>query len=73
MRLTACECRAEHYGRVRRSLWMRVLFPARRLYHCLGCDKILFIRPVPTERSPFADTAPELRLAQEPGAGTSQA
>jgi hypothetical protein len=52
---------------------MRALFPSRRLYHCLGCDKILFIRTVPTERSAFADTAPELRLTQDQGAGPSRA
>lgn len=73
MRLNACECRAEHYRRVRRSKWMRALFPARRLYHCLGCNEILFIRPVPTERNPFRDTAPQMQLVQEQGVDASPA
>ena len=45
MRFTPCTCRAEHYGRIQRSAWMH-LFPSRRLYHCLACDTVLFIRPV---------------------------
>lgn len=65
MKLSACACRAEHYRRVRRSMWMRALFPARRLYHCLGCNEVLFIAPVMTERNPFRDTMPELQLVQE--------
>ncbi|RYF18115.1 MAG: hypothetical protein EOO30_04760 [Comamonadaceae bacterium] len=73
MRLNACECRSEHYSRVRRSMWMRALFPARRLYHCLGCNEILFIKPVPDETAPFGDTAPQLQLAEDQGTRRSAA
>lgn len=58
MKFTACECRAEHYRRVRRSAWMRI-FSARRLYRCLGCDETLFIRTEDAVGSPFRDTVPQ--------------
>ena len=65
MKITACDCRAEHYRRVRRSGWMRALFPSRRLYHCLGCDETLFIHPARAAGSPFGDTLPQGPGGQE--------
>ena len=59
MRLTACDCRAEHYRRVRRPRWMRRVAPSRRLYHCLGCDATLLIAPHQAVGSPFRDTTIE--------------
>lgn len=59
MRLTACDCRAEHYRRVRRPRWMRRVAPSRRLYHCLGCDATLLIAPGHAVGSPFRDTTIE--------------
>ncbi|HEX2545428.1 MAG TPA: hypothetical protein VHL79_11145 [Ramlibacter sp.] len=44
MRLTACNCRAEHYQRAQRSWWMRLVW-SRRLYQCESCGQLLFIRP----------------------------
>ena len=44
MRLTTCDCRAEHYRRGHRHGWMKLL-GTRRLYHCYACDAILFIAP----------------------------
>jgi hypothetical protein len=44
MRLTACQCRAEHYQRAQRKLWMRLVW-SRRLYHCQACDEMLLIPP----------------------------
>ena len=44
MRLKACDCRVEHYRRGHRAWWMRLL-SKRRLFHCYGCDALLFIDP----------------------------
>jgi hypothetical protein len=59
MRLTACDCRAVHYRRVRRPQWMRRMVPSRRLYHCLGCEATLLILPRHAVGSPFRDTSIE--------------
>ena len=56
MRLFDCDCRPVYRKRVRRSPWMKVL-SARRLYHCLGCDAILLVRPVDPD-DVFQDTVP---------------
>jgi hypothetical protein len=42
MRLTACDCNAASYRRIRRQWWMRVAW-TRRLYRCYSCDGILLI------------------------------
>jgi hypothetical protein len=44
MQLKACDCRVEHYRRGHRAWWMR-LPSSRRLFHCYGCDALLFIDP----------------------------
>lgn len=64
MRFTTCDCRTEHYRRVRRSGWMR-LISSRRLYHCLCCDAMLFIRQDDAVGSPFRDTVPVDPAAHE--------
>jgi hypothetical protein len=59
MRLTACDCRTEHYRVAHRHGWMR-LVPTRRLYRCYGCDEFIFlplVSGVPAGRgsvSPYA-------------------
>lgn len=42
MRLSACQCNAASYRRVRRQWWMRVVW-TRRLYRCYACDRLLLI------------------------------
>ena len=49
MRLTACECRAEHYHRVGRAMWMKAIW-TRRLYHCYACDAFLLLPPESVDR-----------------------
>jgi hypothetical protein len=44
MKFTACDCRAAHYQRVKRSPWMKVV-PGRRLFHCHACDRMLLLDP----------------------------
>ena len=44
MKLTACDCRAAHYQRVKRSPWMKVV-PHRGLFHCHACDQLLLLNP----------------------------
>ena len=44
MKLTACDCRAAHYQRVKRSSWMKVV-PGRRLFHCHACDQMMLLDP----------------------------
>lgn len=65
MRFTACDCRAEHYRRVRRSGWMR-LVSSRRLYHCLACEAMLFIPPAHADGGPFEDSATGERTVAQP-------
>jgi hypothetical protein len=72
MRFTPCECRAEHYRRVRRSGWMR-LISSRRLYHCLACEATLFIPKQPAGDGPFDDTLPGQRGGIEQAEGHSVA
>ena len=72
MRLTACDCPAEHYRRIRRSGWMR-LVKSRRLYHCLACEAKLFIYPKEAGSRPFEDTVLEVRTEVEPAQGHSAA
>jgi hypothetical protein len=45
MRLTPCDCRAEHYRISHRHGWMR-LVPTRRLYRCYGCDELILLPQV---------------------------
>jgi hypothetical protein len=45
MRLTACDCNAASYRRIRRQWWMRVVW-TRRLYRCYACDRKLLIPAV---------------------------
>jgi len=73
MKLTACDCPVEHYRRIRRSGWMRVL-KSRRFYHCLACEAKLFIPP-PKDASgkSFEDTVPEPRTQGAPAQGHSAA
>lgn len=67
MKLSACNCRAEHYQRTHRSSWMK-LVPSRRLYRCLGCNQMLFIRPEDAIGSPFRDTVIEpVQPRERPG------
>lgn len=44
MRLTACDCGAAHYRRVKRKAWMHLLV-GRRLYHCHACDAFMLLAP----------------------------
>jgi hypothetical protein len=74
MRFSACECRAEHYTRVRRSAWMKLL-GGRRLYRCLACNHALFIRETDALGSPFKDTVveqPPARTRRGKGTGSWQ-
>jgi hypothetical protein len=66
MRFSACECRAEHYTRIRRSAWMKLL-GGRRLYRCLACNETLFIRGDDALGSPFQDTVVEQPPARTRG------
>lgn len=72
MRLTACDCRAEHYRRVRRSAWMR-LVSSRRLYHCLACEATLFIPRTDAGGRPFEETVPGARTGTDTTQGHSAA
>ncbi len=53
MRLTACDCNAVSYRRMRRHWWMRVAW-TRRLYRCYACDRVLLIPAV--SHRPFEDS-----------------
>lgn len=44
MKFDACECRAAHYQRIKRSGWMKVI-PGRRLFHCHACDQVMLLDP----------------------------
>lgn len=43
MRWTICECGSDDYHRSHRGLWMRLLFPNRRLYRCAKCRQQVFL------------------------------
>lgn len=72
MRLTTCDCRAEHYRRVRRKSWMR-LVKSRRLYHCLACEAMLFLHRDDVGGRPFEDTVAEMPTQPQPLPGPSAA
>ena len=55
MRLTACDCNAASYRRIRRRWWMRLAW-TRRLYRCYSCDRMLLIPDL--GHGHFDDTAP---------------
>jgi hypothetical protein len=57
MRFTACGCLPVYYQRERRSAWMK-LIDSRRLYRCVACESLLFIRPV-AEAKDFEDSTPD--------------
>lgn len=44
MRLSACDCRAAHYARLRRSSWMHMVL-GRKLYHCHACEAVMLLDP----------------------------
>ena len=63
MKLTACDCRAAHYQRVKRSPWMKVV-PGRRLFHCHACDQLLFLDPSDVRTRERQERKYESRAAQ---------
>jgi hypothetical protein len=63
MKLIACDCRAAHYQRVKRSAWMKVL-PARRLFHCHACDQMLLLDPAYVQTRVRSEKTPESRALQ---------
>ena len=70
MRFTACGCLPVYYQRERRSAWMK-LIDSRRLYRCVACESLLFIRPV-AEAKDFEDSGsekPESASAEDDPAG----
>ena len=44
MKLTACDCRAAYYARIKRSAWMR-LAVGRKLYRCHACQALMLLDP----------------------------
>lgn len=59
MRFVPCGCGEQMLQRIRRPGWVRVVFPARRLYYCWSCDATLLIKlasdPQETALSPLAE------------------
>lgn len=43
MKFIVCGCGLQHYHRVPRKWWMR-LVPSRRLYRCDSCHALVFAR-----------------------------
>lgn len=43
MRFSQCKCGRQNYERLRRPLWMRLLFSGRAYYRCLRCDHDMLI------------------------------
>ena len=56
MKLTACDCRAGHYARVKRSVWMR-LAVGRRLYRCHACEALMLLDPATVAARIDADSS----------------
>lgn len=50
MRFTRCSCDEDLYVRIPRALWMRMLWPSRRLYYCHLCNRKMLIRPLMKQR-----------------------
>lgn len=61
MKLNACDCRAAHYQRVKRSAWMKVV-PGRRLFHCHACDQLMLLDPDDVEMRVRIERKREVRI-----------
>lgn len=56
MKLTACDCRAAYYARVKRSAWMRLAF-GRKLYRCHACQAEMLLDPAAVSARLDADSS----------------
>lgn len=63
MKFDACDCRAAHYQRVKRSAWMKVI-PGRRLFHCHACDQFMLLDPQAVQRRLRSEKVREGRTVQ---------
>lgn len=55
MKLTACDCRASYYARVKRSPWMRLVI-GRKLYRCHACEAEMLLAPATVSARLDADS-----------------